>query len=115
MRDTAAARNRILAPDGSESQLLDLLRQREKLQGQIQEHATRGERWGQLAAQRKEHQDEVSRLEESIERMERESRAVEVALQVREPWFRRIEVRRNWPSWASRSNCPSGPSRGWTS
>lgn len=93
MRDTAAARNRILAPDGGQSELLELLRQREQLQGQIHELTTRGERWGQLAAQRKELQDEVSRLEESIERMERESRAVEVALQVREPWFRRIEVR----------------------
>ena len=92
MRDTTATRNRILAADGSESELLNLLRQREKLQGQIQEAATRGERWGQLAAQRKELQDEVLRLEESIERMERESRAVEVALQIREPWFRRIEV-----------------------
>ncbi len=93
MRDTAAARNRILAPDGSDSQLLDLLRQREQLQGQIHELTTCGERWGQLAAQRKELQDEVSRLEDSIERMERESRAVEVALQIREPWLRRIEVR----------------------
>jgi uncharacterized protein YhaN len=92
MRDTAATRNRILAADGSESELLNLLRQREKLQGQIQEATTRGERWGQLAAQRKELQDEVARLEESIERMERESRAVEVALQIREPWLRRIEV-----------------------
>lgn len=93
MRDTAAARNRILAADGSPSQLQELLRQRDKLQGQIHEATTRGERWGQLAAQRKELQDEVTRLEESIERMERESRAVEVALQVREPWLRRIEVR----------------------
>ncbi len=93
MRDTAADRNRILAADGSTSQLLDLLRQREQLQGQIHELTTRGERWSQLAAQRKELQDEVTRLEESIERMERESRAVEVALQIREPWFRRIEVR----------------------
>lgn len=94
MRDTAASRNRILAADGSDSELLNLLRQRDKLQGQIQEAATRGERWGQLAAQRKELQDEVVRLEESIDRMERESRAVEVALQVREPWFRRSEVQK---------------------
>jgi uncharacterized protein YhaN len=93
MRDTAAARNRILAADGSESQLQELVRQRDKLQAQIHEATTRGERWGQLAAQRKELQDEVSRLEDSIERMERESRAVEVALQVRDPWLRRIEVR----------------------
>lgn len=93
MRDTASSRNRILAADGSESQLLELLRQRDKLQGQIHEATMRGERWGQLAAARKELQDEVSRLEDSIERMERESRAVEVALQVREPWQRRSAVR----------------------
>ena len=93
MRDTAAARNRILAVDGSGSQLRELVGQRDKLQAQIHEATMRGERWGQLAAQRKELQDEVARLEDSIDRMERESRAVEVALQVREPWFRRGEVR----------------------
>ncbi|NLF68029.1 MAG: AAA family ATPase [Candidatus Anammoximicrobium sp.] len=93
MRDTETARNRILAPDASDSQLLNLLRQREQLQGQIHELTTRSERWSQLAAQRKELQDEVARLEESIERMELDAQAVEVALQIREPWFRRLEVR----------------------
>ncbi len=93
MRDTASARNRLLAADGSESQLLELIRQRDKLRSQITEAATRGERWGQLAAQRKELQDEVTRLEDGLERMERESRAVEAALQVREPWVRRLAVR----------------------
>jgi uncharacterized protein YhaN len=94
MRDIETARNQILAPDSDESQLLGLFSQREKLQGQIQDLTTRGQRWGQLAAQRKELQEEAARLEESIERMERESRAVEVALRVRTDWLRRVEVRK---------------------
>jgi hypothetical protein len=37
-------------------------------------------------------QDELARLDESIDRMEREARAVEVAIQIREDWFQRVEV-----------------------
>ena len=93
MRQLEAARNRTLAPDGSESQIVDLLARRDKLQTEIKDLVAGGGRWAGLASQRNELQEEVARLEESTQRMERESRAVEVAIQVREDWFRRKDVR----------------------
>ncbi len=94
MRDLATTRNRILAADGSESQLLELQAERDKLQTQLRDLSASAGRWGQLAAQRKELQEEVTRLEDGIDRMERESRAVEVAIQIRADWSRRCDVRR---------------------
>lgn len=93
MQQLEKNRNRIFAADGSPSEMTELLESRDTLQTEIKEHAADGERWGQLAAQQIRLRDEVGRLEESIERMERESRAVEVGLQIREDWFKRVDVR----------------------
>jgi len=93
MHQLEASRNRILAADGSQSELVELLESRDKLQTEIKESAAGGQRWGQLAAQQNRLRDEVARLEENIERMERESRAVEVGLQIREDWHKRVDVR----------------------
>jgi uncharacterized protein YhaN len=94
MRDLAATRNQILAVDGSESLLWKLQAERERLETQLRDLSAGAGRWAQLAGQRKELQEEVARLEDSIERMERESRAVEVAIGVRADWARRADVRR---------------------
>lgn len=92
MRDLAAARNQLLAAAGSKSELLDLLARRDKVRAEIKELTASGHRWAQLAAQRLELQEEVTRLEENIQRMEREARAVAVALQVRDDWLRRVDL-----------------------
>lgn len=94
MRQLEAARNRMLAPDGSQSQITDLLKRRGTLQEEIKELIAGGRRWAGLASQRNELDDEVAGLDESIQRMERESRAVEKAIQVREDWFGRKDVQR---------------------
>ncbi len=93
MHQLEANRNRILAADGSQSKLGELVEQRDKLQTEIRELAAGGQRWGQLAAQQNRQRDEVASLEESIERMEREGRAVEVAMQICEDWRKRVTVR----------------------
>ena len=92
MRQLEAARNQILAADGSRSELTGLVEQRETLRDEIKELASGGQRWIQLAAQRAILQDEAARLDENIDRMEREARAVEVAIQVRDDWKQRAEV-----------------------
>ncbi len=94
MRQLEAARDRILASDGSQSQIADLLQRRDRLQEEIKDLVAGGRRWAGLASQRNELEGEVTQLEESIQRMERESRAVEMAIQVREDWFGREDVRR---------------------
>ena len=93
MHDLGAARSRILARDGSSSQLLELIEKRDRLRQEVQELSAEGQRWAALVTQRNELRDEVGRLEESIDRMEREARAVELAVQVRGDWYRRVEVR----------------------
>lgn len=92
MRQLDASRNALLAADGSRGELVDLLESRDRLRAETNELAGGGQRWVQLAAQRKQLQDELARLEESIERMEREARAVEVAIQIRGDWFQRLEA-----------------------
>jgi len=94
MRQLEAARNRLLASDGSQSQISDLLNRRGALEEEIKDLAAGGRRWAGLASQRKELENEVAGLEESIQRMERESRAVEMSIQVREDWFGREDIRR---------------------
>ncbi len=93
MRDLETARGQIVAPDAGSSQLLELVARRDKLRHEVKELAADGQRWAQLVTQRNELRDELARLEDSIERMEQEARAVEVSLQVRQDWFRRTEVR----------------------
>ena len=92
MRQLEAARNQILAADGSRSELLELIGQRDALRAEIKELAGSGQRWTQLAAQRFALHEELARLDENIDRMERESRAVEVAIQVRADWKQRVDV-----------------------
>lgn len=92
MRQLEAARNQILAVDGSRSELTGLIEQRQTLRDEIKELASGGQRWIQLAAQRALLQEEAARLDENIDRMEREARAVEVAIQVRDDWKQRAEV-----------------------
>jgi uncharacterized protein YhaN len=92
MRQLEAARNQILAADGTRSELTELIEQRDALRAEIKELAASGPRWTQLAAQRAALQEELARLDENIDRMEREARAVEVAIQVRDDWKQRIEV-----------------------
>jgi uncharacterized protein YhaN len=92
MRQLESARNQILAADGSRSQLIELIDQRDALRAEIKELAASGQRWMHLAAGRADLQEELVRLEENIDRMERESRAVEVAIQVREDWKQRSDT-----------------------
>lgn len=92
IRELAASRTQLLAADGSKSELLSLLERREKLRGEIKELTSTGHRWAQLAVQRTEVQEELTRLEEHIHRMERESRAVEMAMQVGADWAQRVAV-----------------------
>ncbi len=92
MRQLETARQSLLASDGSRGELLERIERRDRLQAEIQELAAGGQRWIQLAADRTALQEELARLDESIERMEREGRAVEVAIQIRDDWYQRVEA-----------------------
>ena len=95
MRDLEAARNRLLAADGSKSELLELLDRREKLRAEIKDLTASGHRWAQLAAQRTEVAGGTRagwrRTSSGWNASPGRSKS---ALQVREDWFRRGGRRR---------------------
>jgi uncharacterized protein YhaN len=93
MRDIDAARSKLLADDGSEGELLRILADREKLQGEIDRLSGHGRQWAKLGAQRDAVEQEVARFDQSIKQIEQQGRLLEVAIQVREVWQRREEAR----------------------
>jgi len=92
MCELETSRNRILDAGGGPSQVTRLLDQREKLRLEIEELGKSTRRYGRLAAQREQLQREVNRLEEENHHVERQARAVETAIAVRQRWAQRIEL-----------------------
>lgn len=89
-----ARRNDDSSPAGSRSgsRLLSLIHRREKLLDTIEEQQDRSRRWTELATARASLADEVSQLEGKIGRLERESRTVEIAVQLHDKWHAREEL-----------------------
>lgn len=75
-------------------QIPQLMLRREKLKDEIEEHASRGRRWTELAAQRRSQAVEISELQERVAQWEQEGRTIETALQVRAPWQQRAELQK---------------------
>ncbi len=92
MRDIDAARQKLLADDGSGGELLRILNDREKLQGEIDRLSGHGRQWAKLGAQRDAVEQEVARFDQAIKQIEQQGRLLEVAIQVRDVWKRRQEA-----------------------
>ncbi|RIK70473.1 MAG: hypothetical protein DCC67_20695, partial [Planctomycetota bacterium] len=92
MRDIDAARQKLLADDGSEGELLRILNDREKLQGEIDRLSGHGRQWAKLGSQRDAVEQEVARFDQNIKQIEQQGRLLEVAIQVRDVWKRRQEA-----------------------
>jgi uncharacterized protein YhaN len=56
-------------------QIPQLMLRREKLKDEIEEHASRGRRWTELAAQRRSQAVEISELQERVAQWEHEGRS----------------------------------------
>lgn len=77
-------------PDDAEvAKLFSMIRKREKLRDEVQELTRGGRRWSELASQRRSQQQEIEQLTERMSAWEHESRCVEIATSVFEPWSER--------------------------
>ncbi len=87
-----ASRNRILAADGRACQVAELLDQREKLRGEIEELSTLNDQYGRLASRRDQLGREVTRLEEERNQIQLQARVIETAVSLRDRFQQRVEL-----------------------
>ncbi|HND54135.1 MAG TPA: AAA family ATPase, partial [Pirellulaceae bacterium] len=92
VRDLGSSREKIFAEDGRPGQLTQLLQRREKLQSEIEEHATRGRRWPQLMAERAERGREIEQTEHGIADVQKQIHNYDLLLSVRDKWAARRQV-----------------------
>ncbi len=86
MRQLKGARGHIVGATPESGQMQSLLLRREKLRDEQEQWIGRGKRWSELAAQRRSHQIELDELLQRKEQWELESKTIETAMQVRDPW-----------------------------
>ncbi len=79
--------------DADATKLANLLRTRQGLRDEVQALTRNSRRWTELAAQRRAQQQEVEQLSERMSAWDRESRCVETATSVFEPWKKREQLR----------------------
>ena len=106
MRQLKTARGQIVSNTADAGQMSTMLARREKLRDELEQHTVRGRRWGELAAHRKNQQTEIDELRARGEQWELEARAVETALQVREPWLLRDNTRNRLKALNARVDLP---------
>jgi uncharacterized protein YhaN len=89
MSELEGSRQRILPAGDQAGELDKLLARRDKLRADIENASGESRRWGRLLADRKTLQSEAEQIEGRIVALEKESRAVEIAIQIQEKWRRR--------------------------
>lgn len=89
MRQLKAARGQIVSSSADVGQMTGMIAKREKLRDELEQLTVRGRRWGELAAHRKNQQNEIEELKQRVAQWELEAKAVETSLQVRDPWVQR--------------------------
>jgi uncharacterized protein YhaN len=106
IRQLRASRAQLAAASDDHAQMHNLLMRREKLRDEIEQHTLRGRRWGELAAHRRNQQNEIDELKQRIAQWEVEAKSIEVSLQVREPWFHREQLRNQLTQLHARVDLP---------
>ncbi|MCO6456357.1 MAG: AAA family ATPase, partial [Pirellulaceae bacterium] len=92
MRQLEAARSKLLPRDDESGELPDLLARRQRLRRELEQLATRRERFVDVAAERSRLQREVGELEQRVARLLQESKSVELALRISDTWSKRREL-----------------------
>ena len=91
MRDLKGRREAIWGVDGEiDSRLTELATRRTKLLREIEELLARSKRWSKIAAQTNEVSAELDEICKKLSNFERESRLLEVAMQVSDRWKSRL-------------------------
>ncbi|MEM9411527.1 MAG: AAA family ATPase, partial [Planctomycetota bacterium] len=91
MRDLKSRREAIWGGEQeSESRLTELATRRNKLLREIEELLARSKRWSKIAAQTNEVSHELEEIDENLAELERESRLLEIAMQINDRWKSRF-------------------------
>jgi len=106
IRQLRTARGQLIANGSEGSQLPSMLSRREKLRDEIEQLTLRGRRWGELAVHRRNQQNEIDELKLRVQQWELEAKSIEIALQVREPWFERETQRTRLATLHARTDLP---------
>jgi uncharacterized protein YhaN len=101
MRELGASRDRLLSPDESPSQIPNLMQRRDSLRAEIADLSSSSRRWAELAAERAMLAEEAGELERSIDGNDASSRLMEVALEIQQPWYVRVDLDRQIASMAT--------------
>lgn len=94
MRHLESERVKIWANDGAESELGTLLSKRSQLASEIEALERQTRRWVDLAHQQRSLVGEIDELEKKITAYEFNARTVEIAIQIRDKWNKRSDLRR---------------------
>ncbi len=106
MRQLRAARNQIAGPTPEAGQIQSILLRREKLRDELEQLTNRGRRWSELASLQKSQRDEIEDLRVRGEQATLESKIIETAIQVRQPWQERDRLRIAVRELAARTDIP---------
>jgi uncharacterized protein YhaN len=101
MRELGASRDRLLSADDTASQIPNLMQQRDTLRAEIADLSSSSRRWAELAAEKAILAEEAGELERSIDGNDASSRLMEVALEIQQPWYVRVDLDRQINSMAS--------------
>lgn len=86
------SRKRLIDPAGDESQVVQLIEQRDRLRGRLDDAVKAGGRYGRLLAHRNQLEVQVTELEEERNRVQQEARVIEIAVGLAERWKQRDEL-----------------------
>jgi uncharacterized protein YhaN len=92
LRELTASRERILSTDGRPSQVVQLLNEREKLLGEIDELRAIVPQYAQLAAQREQLQSDIERREKEVRELQQTVGVAELAQSLRDKWRQRNDL-----------------------
>ena len=91
MRDLKSRREQIWGEDDeNESRLADLTTRKHQLMREIEELLVRSKRWSKIAAQTNDISNELEEITDKLADLERESRLLEVSMQVSDRWKSRL-------------------------
>ncbi len=108
VRGLQLARGELISPEEGHGQLTRLGAERDRCQRDIDSAAAATRRWVQLGGALRELEEQVCGLEAQIGGLERQSRRLEAALQLRPTWLTRCDVDRSIALLKNLAPIPSG-------
>ncbi|MDP7019772.1 MAG: AAA family ATPase [Pirellulaceae bacterium] len=106
MRGLTRERRSLLAADDRPSEIVALMEKKELLERELEDLSQGTRRWTHLAAQREAMRREVDKLELQSGELERESRLVEIGMQVHSRWLERDNLRKQIQSMGAVAELP---------